>query len=160
MPVAAIVRDDVLVIRAGESIPVDGVVASGESHIDESMLTGESVPLAKMVDAKVFAGTLNQEGTLRVRVTGVGDATALARIVRLVEDAQGSKAAVQRLADQVTAWFVPAVVLIAIAVLVISCSCALGLATPTAIMVGIGRGAQWGYSSKMPRRSNKQAAST
>ena len=160
---------DILVIRPGESIPVDAEVTSGESHVNEAMLTGESLPVSKHTGARLFAATLNQEGTLRVRATGVGTQTALARIIRMVEAAQGSKAAVQRLADRVAGVFVPAVLLIAlvtgigwmlagaevatalvnaVAVLVISCPCALGLATPTAIMVGIGRGAQSGILIK------------
>lgn len=160
---------DVLVVRAGEALPVDGAVIDGTSHVDEAMLTGESAPVPKTEGAAVFAGTVNQEGLLRVRARGVGESTALARIVRLVEEAQGSKARVQRLADRISGIFVPVVVAIAvatfagwllagagfeaalvnaIAVLVISCPCALGLATPTAVMVGIGRGAQAGLLIK------------
>lgn len=162
-------RGDVLLVRPGESIPVDAEIIEGQSHVVESMLTGESIPVGKSTGATVFAATLNQEGALRCRATGVGADTALARIIRLVEAAQGSKAAVQRLADRVAAVFVPAVLGIAlltllgwliagagaetaivnaVAVLVISCPCALGLATPTAIMVGIGRGAQSGILIK------------
>ncbi|MCB2253814.1 heavy metal translocating P-type ATPase [Pseudomonas chlororaphis] len=156
---------DVFVVRPGESIAVDGEVLEGVSEVDESMLTGESVPVVKGVADKVFAATINHNGVLRVRASGVGSDTALARIVRLVEQAQGSKASVQRLADRVSAVFVPAVVSIslatlligwwlsgaftaslisAVAVLVIACPCALGLATPTAIMVGTGQGARSG----------------
>ena len=153
------------VVRAGDAIPVDGVVASGTSSVDESMLTGESRPVAKAPGALVYAGTVNLDGALRCDATGVGDATLLAGIVRLVREAQGSKAPIQRLADRVSGVFVPVVVLIAVAtfaatwsydgdaaralihavaVLVIACPCALGLATPTAIIVGTGRGAQRG----------------
>ncbi|MBI4290492.1 MAG: copper-translocating P-type ATPase [Betaproteobacteria bacterium] len=169
VPVASIQIGDVFVVRPGESIPVDGQVASGESGVDESMLTGESLPVAKRSGAKVFAGTLNQEGLLRCQAQGVGAATMLAGIIRLVREAQGSKAPIQRLADKVAGVFVPVVVAIstltffawwgfggdfatalvnAVAVLVIACPCALGLATPTAIMVGTGRGAQVGVLVK------------
>lgn len=167
--VAQVRRGDVLLVRPGEAVPVDGEVLDGQSHVVESMLTGESIPVGKSTGAKVYAATLNQEGALRCRATGVGADTALARIIALVEAAQGSKAAVQRLADRVAAVFVPTVLALAlltlagwliagagaetaivnaVAVLVISCPCALGLATPTAIMVGIGRGAQSGILIK------------
>lgn len=155
---------DRFIVRAGESIPVDGVVREGASAVDESMLTGESLPVAKITGAQVFAGTINQEGLLACEATSVGTATLLANIVRMVGEAQGSKAPIQRLADRVSGVFVPVVVAIAlvtfvlswwlgdatsalvnaVAVLVIACPCALGLATPTAIMVGTGRGAQFG----------------
>jgi Cu+-exporting ATPase len=146
-------------------VPVDGEVESGESSVDESMLTGESVPVDKSTGDKVFGGTVNQSGLLRVRATGVGSETALAGIIRLVRQAQGSRARVQRVADSVSAVFVPVIVLLAIgtlvvwlsvtgdpshaivrmvAVLVIACPCALGLATPAAIMVAAGRGARQG----------------
>ena len=165
LPLSAVVIGDHLVIRAGESVPVDGVVREGRSSVDESMLTGESRAVPKASGAQLFAGTLNQEGMLRCEATGVGSTTLLAGIVRLVAEAQGSKAPIQRLADRVSAVFVPIVVVIAaltfaltwwlageatralidaVAVLVIACPCALGLATPTAIMVGTGRGAQTG----------------
>lgn len=167
--VASIQIGEVFVVRPGESIPVDGIVASGESGVDESMLTGESLPVDKHAGDKVFAGTLNQQGLLRCKAHGVGATTMLTGIIRLVRDAQGSKAPIQRLADQVAGIFVPVVVLIsaltfagwwaysgalgpalvnAVAVLVIACPCALGLATPTAIMVGTGRGAQIGVLVK------------
>jgi Cu+-exporting ATPase len=163
--IADVVAGDRFVVRAGESVPVDGIVREGASTVDESMLTGESKPLTKVPGAAVFAGTLNQDGLLGCDATGVGGATLLAGIVRLVAEAQGSKAPIQRLADQVSGVFVPVVVAIAaltfvltwwfaagatpalvnaVAVLVIACPCALGLATPTAIMVGTGRGAQMG----------------
>ncbi len=169
VPVAAIRVGDVFLVRAGESIPVDGTVASGESGVDESMLTGESLPAGKRPGDKVFAGTINQQGLLRCSAQGVGSATMLAGIIRLVREAQGTKAPIQRLADQVAGVFVPVVVAIslltfalwwgiggafapavvnAVAVLVIACPCALGLATPTAIMVGTGRGAQVGVLVK------------
>jgi len=169
VPVASMQIGAIFVVRPGEGIPVDGLVASGESGLDESMLTGESLPVSKRVGDKVFAGTLNQQGLLRCRAEGVGAATMLAGIIRLVREAQGSKAPIQRLADQVASVFVPVVVTIsaatfalwwgiggelapalvnAVAVLVIACPCALGLATPTAIMVGTGRGAQVGVLVK------------
>jgi Cu+-exporting ATPase len=169
VPVASMQIGDVFVVRPGESIPVDGLVATGQSGIDESMLTGESLPVGKQPGDKVFAGTLNQQGLLRCSAEGVGAATMLAGIIRLVREAQGSKAPIQRLADRVAGVFVPVVVAIsaltfalwwgiggefapalvsAVAVLVIACPCALGLATPTAIMVGTGRGAQVGVLVK------------
>jgi Cu+-exporting ATPase len=154
-----------VVVRAGDAVSVDAIVIEGESSVDESMLTGESQPVVKHPGATVYAGTVNNEGLLRCRATGVGDATLLAGIVRLVREAQGSKAPVQRLADRVSGIFVPIVIAIAVitfvatwwfagdvaraliqsvTVLVIACPCALGLATPTAIIVGTGRGAQRG----------------
>jgi len=155
---------EIFLVRPGDSVPVDGEVLEGHSSVDESLLTGESLPLTKQTGGRVFAGTINQEGMLRCRATGVGAHTQLAAIVRLVEQAQGSKAPIQRLADRVSGVFVPVVVAIAVltlgawwlqgdfttalvnavAVLVIACPCALGLATPTAIMVGTGRGARAG----------------
>lgn len=152
-------------IMSGDSVPVDGVVIEGQSAVSEAMLTGEPVPVEKRRDDKVYAGTLNGDGVLTCRVSGVGRTTVLAGIARLVSQAQGSRAPVQALVDKVSAWFVPVVVVLAIgtllygglwlndwqtgliravAVLVISCPCALGLATPTAIMVGIGEGARQG----------------
>ena len=165
IPLDQLVAGDRFVVRAGESVPVDGIVREGASSVDESMLTGESRAVEKEAGAKLFAGTLNQDGLLVGEATGVGNATMLASIVRLVAEAQGSKAPIQRLADRVSGIFVPVVVVIAaltfaltwwltggatqalvhaVAVLVIACPCALGLATPTAIMVGTGRGAQAG----------------
>jgi len=163
--------DDILLVKPGERIPVDGVILSGESTIDESMLTGESMPVSKEIGQKVFAATINKMGSFTFRATGVGTQTALAQIIRLVEEAQGSKAPIQRLADKVAAVFVPIVFIIAlvtflvwyflpdqgnfsralinfVSVLVIACPCALGLATPTAIMVGTGLGAQSGILIK------------
>ncbi len=164
-PVASIRRGEIFVIRAGDSVPVDGEVVEGESSVDESMLTGESRAVEKQPGARVFTGTMNADGRLRCRATSVGSQTALAAIIRLVEQAQGSKAPIQRLADRISSIFVPVVLALAlatwfgwmwagapladalvnaVAVLVIACPCALGLATPTAIMVGTGRGAHAG----------------
>lgn len=164
-PVASIRRGEIFVVRSGDNVPVDGEVVEGESSVDESMLTGESRAVEKQSGSRVFAGTLNTDGRLRCRATSVGSQTALAAIIRLVEQAQGSKAPIQRLADRISAIFVPTVLAIAlatwfgwmwagapladalvnaVAVLVIACPCALGLATPTAIMVGTGRGARSG----------------
>ncbi|MFP1741760.1 heavy metal translocating P-type ATPase [Lonsdalea quercina] len=163
--VASLRCGEVFLVRPGESVPVDGVVIDGLSEVNEAMLTGESQPVVKQAEAQVYAATQNHSGALRVRATGVGSDTALSRIVRLVEEAQGSKASVQRLTDRVSAIFVPVVTAIAVlafaanwlvtgqwdaslvnavAVLVIACPCALGLATPTAIMVGTGQGARAG----------------
>ncbi len=165
VPVATLIPGDVFVVRAGESVPVDGTVIEGASSADEAMLTGESLPVAKGAGDPVFAATINGDGLLRCKATGVGSHTLLAGIIRLVEEAQGSKAPVQRLADRIAAIFVPVVTAIAlvtfiawwwfggdftqamvnaVAVLVIACPCALGLATPTAIMVGTGQGAKAG----------------
>jgi Cu+-exporting ATPase len=164
VPVEQLKRGDVFVVRPGDSVPVDGEVLDGGSSVDESMLTGESMPVEKAAGAKVFAATVNGTGLLKCRATGIGRETVLAGIIRLVALAQGSKAPVQALADKVSAVFVPAVVAVAIvtfgvwlvlgsfetalvravAVLVIACPCALGLATPTALMVGIGRAAKAG----------------
>ncbi|MDP1526036.1 MAG: heavy metal translocating P-type ATPase [Rhodocyclaceae bacterium] len=165
VPVASLIPGDIVVVRPGEAVPVDGEVVAGNSNANESMLTGESLPVAKAPGNKVFAATVNGDGLLRCKATGVGSHTLLAGIIALVEQAQGSKAPVQRLADQVAAIFVPVVTAIAlvtfvawwwlggdftvalvnaVAVLVIACPCALGLATPTAIMVGTGLGAKAG----------------
>jgi Cu+-exporting ATPase len=167
--VETLMPGDIFLVRPGESVPVDGQVIDGESSINESMLTGESMPVGKRADDKVFAATANGQGALRCRATGVGEHTLLAGIIRLVGEAQGSKAPVQRLADQISAIFVPVVCVIAlltflgwwwysgqfaealvnaVAVLVIACPCALGLATPTAIMVGTGQGARAGILVK------------
>ena len=169
VPVEAVQVGDLLRVRPGEKIPVDGEVVDGASAVDESMLTGESVPVDKEPGHRVAGGTVNAQGVLTVRATAVGSDTALAQIVRLVEEAQGTKAPVQRLADRVSGVFVPVVALIAlatflgwsllegdttaglvaaVAVLIIACPCALGLATPTAIMVGTGRGASMGVLIK------------
>ena len=166
-----VVVGDVVVVRPGEKIPVDGVVLSGSSAVDESMITGESMPVDKGTGAQVIGATMNTTGVFRFRATKVGLDTALAQIIRLVEEAQGSKAPVQRLADRIAARFVPAVMGVAVvtavvwyvfgpepratyallnfvAVLIIACPCALGLATPTAILVGTGRGAEAGILIK------------
>lgn len=163
--VSEIAAGEIVVVKNGESIPVDGLVVEGISTVDESMLTGESMPVQKQVDDRVYAATLNQEGRLRIKATGVGSKTQLAQIIKIVTTAQGSKAPIQRLADKISSVFVPVVVAIsvvtfigtwlwtgdytvalisAVSVLVIACPCALGLATPTAVVVGIGKGAQAG----------------
>ncbi|MBT9614383.1 MAG: copper-translocating P-type ATPase [Burkholderiales bacterium] len=165
IPIEQLQLGDICIVRAGENIPVDGEVIEGASSVNEAMLTGESMPRHKASGSHAYAATQNLDGMLKLRATGVGSATQLAHIVRLVEDAQGSKAPIQRLADVISGIFVPIVVAIAlvtfvlwwwlggdvsaalinaVAVLVIACPCALGLATPTAIMVGTGRGAQTG----------------
>ena len=169
IPLAQVRKGDTVVVRPGESIPVDGVVTTGESAVDESMLTGESLPVDKKVGDHVTGGTLNQFGQIKFEATRVGKETALYQIIRLVQQAQGSKAPIQALADQVAAVFVPVVIAVAlitfgvwwiaagdgvqallrlVAVLVIACPCALGLATPTAIMAGTGKGAQQGILFK------------
>ncbi len=170
IPVEEIEAGDLLLVRPGERVPVDGVVERGASAVDESMLTGESLPVSRTVGDTVAGATLNRDGALWVRAERVGEDTVLARIVRLVREAQGSKAAIANLADRVSYYFVPAVMLVAlvaglgwhflahaefgfvlrifIAVLVIACPCAMGLATPTSIMVGTGRGAQLGVLIK------------
>ena len=171
VPTTEVGVGDLVRIRPGERIPVDGVVLEGASTIDESMLTGESLPVEKTAESRVVAGSVNQTGALLFRATHVGSETTLARIVRLVEDAQASRAPIQRLADRVAAVFVPIVLVVAgatclawlafgpeprlpmalttaVAVLVIACPCAMGLATPTAIMVGTGKGAEHGVLIK------------
>ena len=171
MPIDELAAGDVFVVRPGEKIATDGVVVEGESAIDQSMLTGESVPVEVGPDAELAGATINTYGRLVVRATKVGAETALAQIARLVAEAQSGKAPIQRLADRVSAVFVPAVIGIAlatlagwlvvtgdaeaaftaaVAVLIIACPCALGLATPTALMVGTGRGAQLGILIKGP----------
>ncbi len=168
--VAQVKPGALLLVRAGEKIPVDGSVVEGEAAVDESMLSGESVPVTKGVGAEVSGATINRSGRLLVRATRVGEETALAQIVRMVEDAQGDKAPIQRVADRVSSYFVPAVLIVAlltfvvwllvlqstflfafqmsIAVVVIACPCALGLATPTAIMVGSSVGLERGLLFK------------
>ncbi len=169
VPLTAIKVGDIIIVRPGERVPVDGVVLEGESTVDESMLTGESLPVDKEVNDKVVGGTINGEGLLKFRADRVGKETVLAQIIRLVQEAQGSKAPIQAIADRVAAVFVPAVIAIAfitfalwwtitgefvpsmirlVAVLVIACPCALGLATPTAIMAGTGKAAERGILFK------------
>lgn len=169
VPIAEVTVGDLVIVRPGEKIPVDGEIIEGRSTIEESMVTGESVPVSKQVGDEVIGATLNKTGRFIFRATRVGKDTFLAQIVKLVQQAQGSKAPIQRLADQVTGWFVPVVIAIAIAtfilwynvmgnvtmaliptvgVLIIACPCALGLATPTSIMVGTGKGAENGILIK------------
>ena len=166
IPIDEVIPGDLLLVKPGERIPVDAIVTEGLSAVDESMLTGESMPLDKAVGAEVIGGTINQQGRLVIEAQRVGRDTVLAQIIRLVENAQAGKAPIQAVADRVASYFVPAVIALAavtligwltigdatlpgailnmIAVLVIACPCALGLATPTAIMVGSGRGAEAG----------------
>ncbi|WP_322072028.1 heavy metal translocating P-type ATPase, partial [Paraburkholderia bannensis] len=169
VPLAQVRVGDVVVVRPGERLPTDGVVLEGRSHIDESLITGESLPVPKSPDDAVTAGSINGEGLLAVRTTAIGAETTLARIIRLVENAQAEKAPIQRLVDRVSAVFVPAILVIAaltlggwllagasaetailnaVAVLVIACPCALGLATPAAIMAGTGVAARHGVLIK------------
>ncbi|GAB4202227.1 MAG: heavy metal translocating P-type ATPase [Roseiflexaceae bacterium] len=169
IPLAQVRTGDIVIVRPGEKVPVDGVITQGGSTLDESMLTGESMPVQKQAGDTVIGATLNRTGAFQFRATRVGKDTALAQIVRMVQEAQGSKAPVQRLVDQVSAVFVPVVIgialvtflawwlatgdvtqalIFAVAVLVIACPCALGLATPTAIMVGTGTGASNGILIK------------
>ncbi len=170
IPISEVVVGDIVLVKPGQKIPVDGTVIDGFSAVDESMITGESMPVEKKKGDIVIGATINKHGSFRFRATKVGKDTVLNQIIKLVEDAQGSKAPIQRLADRVSAYFVPAVIMVAIAsfllwyfafgqgfifalsifiaVLIIACPCALGLATPTAIMVGTGRGAESGILIK------------
>ena len=167
VPIAEVTTETTVEIRPGERVPVDGEVVEGQSYIDESMITGEPVPVKKQVGDQVVGGTVNQNGNLNFRATAIGESSVLAQIIRMVEQAQGSKLPIQALVDKVTMWFVPMVMLLAVltfivwfifgpdpaltfslvnavAVLIIACPCAMGLATPTSIMVGTGRGAEMG----------------
>lgn len=169
VPIDQVQIGDIILVRPGEKIPVDGEIISGSSTIDEAMVTGESIPTKKQLGDEVIGATINKTGSFKFKATRVGTDTVLAQIVKLVEDAQGSKAPIQRLADQVIGWFVPVVIAIAITtfvlwfvimgnlslalittvgVLIIACPCALGLATPTSVMVGTGRGAENGILIK------------
>jgi len=171
IPIEEVVVSDMIVVRPGEKIPVDGVVVEGNSSIDESMITGESIPVEKRAGDEVIGATMNQTGSFRFRATKVGKDTALAQIIRLVQDAQGSKAPIQKVVDQVSHYFVPTVMILAVAAsvtwfifgpqpagvyalivfvttLIIACPCALGLATPTSLTVGIGKGAQQGILTR------------
>lgn len=167
IPIAEVRANDIIIVRPGEKIPVDGEIVEGHSQVDESMVTGESMPVSKKVGDKVIGATINQSGSFKFKAIKVGKDTVLAQIIKMVEQAQGSKAPIQRLADIISGYFVPAVIVIAIltfvlwlafgpqpaftfalvnfvAVLIIACPCALGLATPMAMMVGIGRAAEKG----------------
>ncbi|CAA9332343.1 Lead, cadmium, zinc and mercury transporting ATPase; Copper-translocating P-type ATPase [uncultured Microcoleus sp.] len=169
VPIAQVEIGDIVQVRPGEQIPVDGDVIEGSSTVDEAMVTGESLPVKKQLGDEVIGATINKTGSFKFRATRVGKDTFLAQIVKMVQDAQGSKAPIQKLADQVTGWFVPTVIAIALAtfiiwfnatgnltlatvtmveVLIIACPCALGLATPTAVMVGTGKGAENGILIK------------
>lgn len=174
IPVDEVRQGDWVVVRPGEKIPVDGILREGHSAVDESMLTGESLPVEKYPGDEVMGATINKTGSFKFEATKVGRDTALAQIIKLVEEAQGSKAPIQRLADRVASIFVPTVILISVvtfgiwlifgphpaftfallnfvAVLIIACPCAMGLATPTAIMVGTGRGRRMAFSSRAER---------
>ncbi|BFM03816.1 heavy metal translocating P-type ATPase [Psychrobacter alimentarius] len=167
VPIAEVTKEMIVEIRPGDRVPVDGEVVEGQSYIDESMITGEPIPVKKQIGDQVVGGTVNQNGTLNFRATTLGDSSVLAQIIRMVEQAQGAKLPIQALVDKVTMWFVPIVLLLAaltfmlwfvfgpeptltfalvnaVAVLIIACPCAMGLATPTSIMVGTGRGAEMG----------------
>jgi len=169
IPIEDVQINDIVLVRPGEKIPVDGEAIAGNSTVDESMVTGESIPIEKKVGDRVIGATMNKSGSLQIKASHIGKDSVLSQIVQLVKDAQGSKAPIQRLADQVTGWFVPVVISIAIAtfivwfdimgnitlatisavgVLIIACPCALGLAAPTSIMVGTGKGAENGILIK------------
>ena len=170
-PIDQIKKEDVIVVKPGDKIPVDGIVVSGETYVDESSINGEPIPVLKNINTNVFTGTINQKGTINISAQKVGEETVLAQIIRMVQEAQGSKAPIQKSVDKIASVFVPVVMVIsvitffvwlifggensftygllsAITVLVIACPCALGLATPTAMMVGIGKGAQLGILIK------------
>ncbi len=169
-PIAQIKHDDILLVRPGETVPLDGVICKGDSSIDESMVTGESMPVTKHIGDTVVGATINQTGSFEFQVTRIGQETMLAQIIKMIDDAQSSRAPIQDMADRISSWFVPAVIAIAVltflvwffvfggsftyalmaftSVLVIACPCALGLATPTAIMVGTGKAAELGVLVK------------
>ncbi|WP_349961473.1 heavy metal translocating P-type ATPase [Rhizobium sp. ZPR3] len=167
LPIGSVVSGDIVEVRPGERVPIDGELVEGESYVDESMITGEPIPVPKTIGSAVVGGTVNQKGAFVFRATAVGGNTVLSQIIRMVEEAQGSKLPIQAMVDKVTMWFVPAVMVVAaatfaawlyfgpspaltfalinaVAVLIIACPCAMGLATPTSIMVGTGRGAELG----------------
>ena len=171
LPITAIGQGDIVIVKPGERIAVDGTVSEGQSYVDESMLSGEPIPVRKVKDSKVYAGTINQKGVFRFIAEKIGQDTLLAQIIRMVQDAQGSKPPVQKLVDKIAAIFVPTIITLAlvtlvawlclapenglthgmlamVTVLIIACPCALGLATPTALMVGIGKGAENGILVK------------
>ena len=175
IPVEEISVNDELVVRSGERVPVDGVVTNGHASIDESMITGESIPVEKKVGDEVIGATINKTGMIRIKATKIGQDTVLAQIVKLVEEAQAGRAPIQRLADQISAYFVPAIIMVAtlsalfwyffgqqffpefktsyallafVSVIIIACPCALGIATPAALMVGTGKGAENGILFK------------
>lgn len=168
MPIDQVQKEDVVLVKPGSKISVDGVILSGSSSVDESMITGESIPVDKKGGDKVIGGTMNKQGFLRIRGTSLGSESMLAHIISLVQDAQGSRAPIQKIADQISSVFVPIVLALAIitlivwilvgnfvtgivafvSMLIIACPCALGLATPTAIIVGVGRGAENGILIK------------
>lgn len=164
IPTGQVRVDEVILVRPGERVPLDATIISGTGSVDESWLTGEALPIIKQAGSRLYAGTMNGEGAFKARVTVAADATSLAQLIELVRRAQESKPQIQKLADRVVAWFVPAVLTIAtltllawglagdwtlglsctVAVLVVACPCALGLATPTAVLVASGRGAELG----------------
>ncbi len=170
VPVEQVSVEDELIVRPGERIPVDAVVTSGHTSVDESMITGESIPVERKADDEVIGATINKTGMIKIRATKIGQDTVLAHIVKLVEEAQAGRAPIQRIADQIAAYFVPAVIIIAttsalawyfigkiglnfailsfVSVIVIACPCALGIATPAALMVGTGKGAENGVLFK------------
>ena len=170
IPIEDVQIDDLVVVKPGEKIPLDGDVVSGESYVDESAVTGEPIPVLKDAGKSVVGGTINQNGVIRFKAMKIGKDTMLSQIIKLVEDAQGSKPPVQRLADTAVSYFIPTILTIAIvafifwylifgstllfaltvliSILVVACPCALGLATPTAVTVGIGRGAEFGILVK------------
>jgi len=170
IPIEHVKKDDIVIVRPGERIPVDGMVVGGYSSVDESMITGESMPIGKKKGDEVIGATMNKNGMLKIKTTKIGAETALAQIIKLVKEAQQSKAPIQKIADIVVSYFVPVVMLIAVSsfliwyffigqpfffaltimvsILVVACPCAMGIATPTAVMVGLGKGAENGILIK------------